>query len=134
MTRKSVALIIETASHYGRQLLSGMLRYKTANTDWKVLLEERDLNAKPPMWLKNWTGDGIICRLTTPEISKMAIERGIPFVELTETDYQKTYQIVTMRSDDGAIGSLGAEHFLERGFRKFAYFGVAGQEMVAASR
>lgn len=127
MSRKSVALIIETASHYGRQLLTGMLRYKTANTDWQVLLEERDINAKPPLWLKDWQGDGIICRLTTPEISAMAIERGIPFVELTDR-LPENVELVTMRSDDAAIGTLGAEHFLERGFRNFAFCGIAGEE------
>ncbi|MEL7497231.1 MAG: DNA-binding transcriptional regulator [Planctomycetota bacterium] len=124
--RKSVALIIETASHYGRQLLSGMLRYKTERTDWKVLLEERDLNAAPPLWLKDWEGDGIICRLTTPAISEMAIQRDIPFVELTDRLPEKV-DLVTMRSDDAAIGTLGAEHFLERGFRNFAFCGLENE-------
>lgn len=124
--RKSVALIIETASHYGRELLSGMLRYKLENTDWKVLLEERDLHAKPPLWLREWQGDGIICRLTTPEISRMAIERDIPFIELTDR-LNPSAELVTFRSDDAAIGTLAAEHFLERGFRSFAFCGIRGE-------
>ena len=124
--RKSVALIIETASHYGRQLLSGMLRFKTEQTDWKVLLEERDLNAPPPRWLKTWQGDGIICRLTTPEISQMALERDIPFVELTDR-LPEEVDLVTLRSDDASIGTLGAEHFIDRGFRNYAYCGVLAE-------
>lgn len=124
--RKSVALIIETGSHYGRQVLEGMLRYKMENTNWKVLLEERELEASPPLWLRDWRGDGIICRLSTPEVTQIATERKLAFIELTDR-HSNDSDLVTLRSDDGAIGRLAAEHFLERGFRRFAYCGVQGE-------
>lgn len=121
--RKTVALFVETASHYGRQLLQGMLRFKTEVKDWQVLLEERELESLPSLWLSDRNFDGIICRQTTPEISQTALERGIPFVELNDR-LAEPVDLVSLRSDDAAIGTLAAEHFLDRGFRHFAYCGV----------
>ena len=118
----SVALIVETSSNYGRQLLRGVLRFKKTQRDWSVFLEQRDLKSGPPDWLDAWQGDGIICRTTTSEIASMIRERRIPFVELTDR-YSEELDFVTLRSDDAAIGRLGAAHLMERGFRSFGFCG-----------
>jgi LacI family transcriptional regulator len=118
----SVALIVETSSDYGRQLLRGALRFKKTQHDWSVYLEQRDLRAGPPEWLKDWEGDGVISRSTTPDIAALMRGRQIPFVELTDRRNEK-HEFLTLRSDDATIGRLGAEHLLERGFRNFAFCG-----------
>ena len=119
----AVALIVETSSNYGRQLLNGVLRFKKTQRDWSVFLEQRDLKSGPPAWLHDWQGDGIISRTTTPEIATMIRERKIPFVELTDRWTEK-HEFVTLRSDDGAIGRVGAMHLMERGFRNFGFCGI----------
>ena len=117
-----VALIVESSTNYGRQLLRGVLRFKKTQSNWSVFLEQRDLKAGPPSWLPDWTGDGIICRSTTPEIAAVIRRRKIPFIELTDRR-DEMLEFVTLRSDDAAIGRLGAEHLLERGFRNFGFGG-----------
>jgi LacI family transcriptional regulator len=125
----AVALIVETSTVYGRTLLNGVLRFKKTQPDWSVFLEQRDLKAGPPRWLNDWNGDGIISRSTTPEIASLIRSRKIPFIELTDRRTEK-HEFVTLRSDDAAIGRLGAEHLMERGFRNF---GFCGFEMEAWS-
>lgn len=67
--RPNVALIIETAVVYGREILAGISRYLRVQGGWSVFLDERELLAPPPDWLLDWDGDGVICRLTTPLIA-----------------------------------------------------------------
>ena len=59
---------------------------------------------------------------TNPEIAQMVRSRKIPFVDLNDRRSGKS-EFVTLRSDDHAIGRLGARHFMERGFRSFGFLG-----------
>ena len=79
-----VALIIETSSGYGRDLMSGIVRYVRMHDEWSVFLEQRDLWKKPPAWLSDWNGDGIISRVTTPKLLEAVSRTGVPLVELTD--------------------------------------------------
>lgn len=123
--KRRIALIVETSSIYGRELVSGVVRFMRMHDEWSVFLEQRDLWKQPPSWLSEWRGDGIISRATTPKLLA-AIERtGVPFVEVT--DRRGDSKLPQVRSDDVAIGRLGAEHLLERGFSRFGYCGFKGE-------
>ena len=52
-------------------------------------------------------------------------DTGVPFVELT--DRKGDVEFSQIRSDDAAIGEMGAEHLLERGFKRFGYCGYKGE-------
>lgn len=123
--KRHVALIIETSSNYGRDLLAGIVRYMRMHDRWSVFLEQRDLFKQPPRWLNKWHGDGIISRATTPRLLDAISDTGVPFVELT--DRKGDVEFSQIRSDDAAIGKMGAEHLLERGFKRFGYCGYKGE-------
>ena len=123
--KRHVALIIETSSIYGRDLLAGIVRYMRMHDRWSVFLEQRDLFKQPPRWLNKWQGDGIISRATTPRLLDAISDTGVPFVELT--DRKGDVEFSQIRSDDAAIGKMGAEHLLERGFKRFGYCGFKGE-------
>ena len=116
-----VALIIETSSVYGRDLMSGIVRFMRMHDEWSVYLEQRDLWKQPPAWLGDWRGDGIISRATTPRLLEAVERNGVPLVEVT--DRRGDGELPQVRSDDHAIGSFGAEHLLERGYRRFGFCG-----------
>lgn len=120
-----VALIIETSSVYGRDLLSGIVRYMRIHEQWSVFLEQRDLWKQPPAWLNDWHGDGIISRATTPKLLEAIQNTGVPLVEVT--DRHGEVDLPQVRSDDDAIGRMGAEHLLERGFQRFGFCGFRGE-------
>lgn len=123
--RRQVALIIESSSSYGRDLLAGIVRFMRMHDTWSVFLEQRDLNRQPPSWLADWHGDGIISRATTPRLVEAVAKTGVPLVELSDRRGGSLRPHV--RSDDAAISQLAAEHLLERGFRRFAFCGFSGE-------
>lgn len=122
-SKRRVALIIETSSIYGRQLLSGVIKFMRTHDEWSVFLEQRDLSAIPPRWLHHWSGDGILSRATTPELADVVAAKGMPLVELT--DRREDLGLTHVWSDDAAIGRIAAEHFLDRGFRYLAGCGFS---------
>ncbi len=124
LKRARVALIIETSSVYGRQLLAGVTRYMHTHAPWSVFLEQRGLTEKTPSWLNDWQGEGILSRATTPALAQKLLRRSIATVDLT--DIYGDQGLPRIWSDDEQIGRLAAEHLLERGFHHFAYCGFTG--------
>src|SRR5580698_2729833 len=82
--RFHVALFVETSVIYGREILRGISRYLETRETWSVFLDERELDAPPPEWLLDWSGDGVIVRSTTPELAKILRERQMPVVDLND--------------------------------------------------
>jgi LacI family transcriptional regulator len=119
-----VALMVETSTVYGRQMLRGITHYLRSHRPWSVFLQQRDLWVSPPGWLKNWRGDGIISRVTTPQLAELLLRKKIPVVNLN--DIYTGLGLPLIDSDDQAIGRLAADHLLERGFRHFGFCGFAG--------
>jgi LacI family transcriptional regulator len=126
-----VALIVEMSGIYGRQILGGIARYTRSHRPWSVFLEQRELRAPPPPWLLRTRWDGIICRSTDRRLAKALVRRKIPTVDLN--DMYGGLGLARIWSDNPAIGRMGAEHLLERGFRNFAFCGFS-QETWAAGR
>ena len=118
-----VALIVETATVYGRRLLRGITRYVRTHGPWSVFLEQRGLTESVPAWLRDWEGDGVISRVTTPELAEHLRKIGKPVVDLT--DMHGEIGLPRIWSDDQAIGSMAAQHLRERGFRYFAFCGFS---------
>ena len=126
MSRKSVALLIETSNGYSRGLLEGVIAYTKERGDWSVYLTEQERGALPPTWLSRWGGDGIIARIETDEIGRQLSTFGVPVVDLSAARHFKG--IPWADTEDRAIAKLGMDHFLERGFRNVAYVGDSGFE------
>jgi LacI family transcriptional regulator len=123
MPRRHVALMIETSLVYGRQLLRGIIRYLRSHQPWSVFFELRELGAAPPDWLKDWHGDGIICRPTSPQLADLFKRKRIAVVNLNDVTGHLGLPLI--ESDHVAIGRLAAEHLLERGFRHFGFCGFS---------
>ena len=121
--RRRVALIVETSSTYGRRILKGVRRYVHTHQSWSIFLEHRSLASRPPQWLEDWDGDGIISRTTTKQLAEAAARTKVPLIDLT--DRHGTLGLPQVWSDDGAIARLGADHLMERGFRRFAFCGFS---------
>jgi LacI family transcriptional regulator len=119
--RPHVALIVETSSAYGRLVLRGITRYVRTHHPWSIFLEQRALTTRPPGWLEGWRGDGIISRATDRRLAETLARSSARVVDLTDRRGETGFPLI--RSDDEAIGRLGAEHLLGRGFRTLAFCG-----------
>jgi LacI family transcriptional regulator len=121
--RLEVALVVETSVVYGRQILKGIARYLRTQGNWSVFLDERELRASPPEWLSKWRGDGVICRSTTPEWARIFRRLRLPVVDLN--DIYLNLGLPRVASDMHRIGKTGADHLIERGFRRLAFCGFS---------
>ncbi|MBI1336786.1 MAG: helix-turn-helix domain-containing protein [Phycisphaera sp.] len=75
----------------------------------------------------DWVGlpwekiDGAMGLELTPDMEGLAQSKGVAIVSVTPKDRQSP--LPQVNSDYHAVGRLGAEHLLERGYTNFAYIG-----------
>ncbi len=120
--RPHVALIVESSIAYGRGLLRGIARYLREHGPWSIFLEQRELGAALPDWIRAWKGDGILTRTADPRI----LRAGLPTVGLYDRGPDRL-KLPMILNDNEAVGRLAARHLLDRGFRRLVYFGPAGE-------
>jgi LacI family transcriptional regulator len=122
MTRPpQVAVIVETSTSFGRQLLSGIAQYLRETRPWSVHITDRSVNDATPPWIESWKGDGIITRIASPEIRDAIRDKRIPVVDLNEQ--LGGMGVSQISNDHAAIGRMAASHLLTRGFQRFAFLG-----------
>jgi LacI family transcriptional regulator len=120
-----VALIIESSVSYGRSILQGIARYIASHHQWSVFFEQHELGTPPPAWLASSHWDGILCRPTDPALARLLKRMRVPVVDLN--DLHENLKLPWVGSNHKAIGQLGARHFMERGFRHFAFCGFSNE-------
>jgi len=117
---RRVAILVETTRSYTRDLLSGVSRYLHRHGSWSTFLELRAFESSVPPWLSGWDGDGILTRTHSNAMAQAILSTGLPTVELRSTRYTPRLPFVGM--DNALIGQAVAEHFLNRGYRRFAAY------------
>ena len=122
--RFRVALIVETSLASGRDILRGIARYVRAHGPWSIYYEPRALEESVPPWLTHWDGDGIIARIQNQPIAEAVVGTGLPVVDVL--GLVPGLPVPLVHVDDRGVARLGAEHFLERGFRHFGFCAVEG--------
>ena len=124
-----VAVLVDTATSWGRRLHKGIHNYDRIHGGWQLFVEARGMEERlrvPP----GWKCDGVIARVGNAEMARELRALGIPVVNvsgirLPGTDFPR------VNTDLRASANLAARHFLERGFRHFAYFSLLGLGYVA---
>ncbi|MCD0460191.1 XylR family transcriptional regulator [Roseiconus lacunae] len=124
MKRRSVALLIETSNGYCRGLLDGICGFARTRGNWSIQLNEQERGARPPAWLKDWQGDGIIARIETDQIGLQLQQLQLPIVDLSAARHLPG--IPWADTEDSAISQLAVNHFLDRGFANLAFCGDPG--------
>ena len=122
--RPHVALMIETAGAYGRNLLEGITRYLRMHRPWSIFLDRRELDSVHLRWLETWQGDGVLTRWSTAEVVDLFDKSEAAVVDLSGR--RSPFGAPRIHCDDQAIGRVAAEHLLHRGLRSFGYCGFGG--------
>jgi len=134
-----VALVLPTEFAYARGVLRGIIaatrernmyaagipRQKRMGLPWLFRVYRGIYGHSSKFltrWFKDWNPDGIICQIYSDRLAKVYRDTGKPVVELFESRAKSEFPRIL--PDDVATGELAARHFLERGFRHFAYFGA----------
>ncbi len=118
---RHVAVLIESSRGYGRSLLQGVARYSREHGSWTMYFEPRALDTRPPPWLKDWRGDGILARITRPHMVEVLAGTGLPVIDLRGPSSHSPF--LRILPDNTRIAQLTFEHLYGRGFRNFAFYG-----------
>ena len=125
MLARDIAVIIESSTGYGRNLLSGISKFASLH-GWRVRYEQRGLRDSEPAWLASWQGHGVITRSPDQKISRRLAEKGIPVIDLFTEKEEKDRCGTFVDSDHEAVGRQAADFFMGTGAGHFAFVGFSG--------
>ena len=110
-----VGVIVNNVGGYSRGVLRGLASFASARA-WSCRVEGVN-EASLERHLSDF--DGLIVQAATPAQLKKLSGLRVPVVNVSsKLESGRTPSVV---SDDKAVGRLGAEHFLRRGYRNFAF-------------
>jgi len=116
-----VAVLVDTATGWGRRLIRGVIRYSEEHGPWHLTVRpmgQRDYIALP----RGWRGDGVIARVGSPRMVRELTPIGEAVVNISSIELpDNPFPCVT--TDYHASATMAFEHFYDRGFRQFAYSG-----------
>jgi LacI family transcriptional regulator len=131
-TPTRVAVLVDTSTSWGRDLIAGIHRYSRANADWQLFVEPRGTEQR--RWLpKNWKGDGVIARVGFVDLAKSLKAMRVPVVNVSGIVLPKV-DFPRVVSDQVAASEMAASYLLGRGFKHFAYFSLLGLEYVTQQK
>ncbi len=128
--RRRVALLYPLAVPWMTMYVRGITDYAQQHGGWSLTTSPPSLigAGEVPLTLdelRGWPGHGVITAVLNKKEVRAAHRLCIPVVNLAATlrDPEGIHRVMP---DHYAMGRLAAEHLLERGLRRLAYYGIEG--------
>ena len=121
MNEKRIALLIETSTSWGTNIVKGVADYALTHENWFFRLEPSGKNERLTL-PSGWDGDGIIARVTYEELAQQIAKTNKPAVNVSWYSFDIEH-ISSCITNEVIAARMIADHFLERGFKHFAYCG-----------
>ncbi|MHB8898476.1 MAG: AraC family transcriptional regulator [Thermoguttaceae bacterium] len=123
-----IALLVDTATDWGRRMIRGIGRYAQQQGGWDIWLEQRCQHA-PGRLPPGWRGEGIIARVADRAMGRyLAAATGV--VVNVSAARIPGIDLPTVTADLRAAARLAVEHLLDQGFRNFGYYAPLGLSYV----
>ncbi|MEI6714771.1 MAG: DNA-binding transcriptional regulator [Verrucomicrobiota bacterium] len=120
--RVRVALLIETASRYGRGLLRGIVQWNQEQKQpWLLYLGEYRKGNIIPEELEAGQCDAVIARIETPALAKYLQTLRCPVVDVSY--FRLLPGVPSVDQDHDAFGKMAFAHLYEIGLRHLAFLG-----------
>lgn len=117
---RRVVLLVETAREYGRGILRGIAKFSRINGPWVFYREPGD-EQRPLPNLGDWGAEGIISRVANEAEKKKILDTGLPVICIGLAS--EIPGLPNIACDNLAVGRMGAEYLLGRGFKRLAFCG-----------
>ena len=127
---RRVTVLVPAHNGWGRGIIEGVVAHAAASPGWLVHVEPEGERRPLPA---DWTGDGIIARVSTRAVQRRLERLGVPVVNVSAIELAGV-ALPRVANDLEAAGALAAEHLLDRGFRHFAYVGGPRRSDVCRQR
>jgi LacI family transcriptional regulator len=118
-----VAVLVETATGWGRRIIRGIFRYSDKNGPWYLTVEPRgpeDELMLPP----GWKGHGVITRLSSQRVLRALQATRLPVLNVSAMNLPDS-DFPQVTTDYHQSASLALEHFRDRGLQRFGYSGLS---------
>jgi len=123
-----IALLVDTATDWGRRMIRGIGRYAQEHGGWDIWLEQRCQHA-PGRLPPGWRGDGVIARVADRAMGRYLA--GAPGVVVNVSAARiPGVEFPTVTADLRTAARLAVGHLLDQGFRSFGYFAPRGLSYV----
>jgi len=116
-----IALLMGQDLSFCRDAIRGIRAYAMQKSNWIFRNGPAELQIVP--YLRDWQPHGIIANLFLPEAARQVVNLRRPVVDTACTLDELSGKIPTVDVDHAVIGRLAAEHFIERGYVNYAFFG-----------
>ena len=120
---RRVALALPLGVPHLERTVNGISHYANQHGKWRLAMSPDSL-VLSVQDLRGWTGDGIIARINTQAEAQAVAQLEPSVVNVSGVFAESPVPRVTV--DNLAVGRTAAEHLLQRGFARFAYYGVKG--------
>ena len=123
-----IALLIDTSSTWGRQIITGAVNFSKCYTSWKIMVETRGIeeHLRIPKGLRC---DGVIARISSEKMADTLQALAIPVVNVSGINLAHS-AVPRVTSDTRKVVEMGSKHLIEKGFANFAYFSLHGLSYV----
>ena len=126
LVKPHVLLVFMTRFEECAGMLKGIAQYERSHRPWAAFLDDEARTELNDNWLRSKKWHGVISRHTTAATVRTCAEMNLPLVDLN--DVPAFAGVPKFRPDNVAVGHMGAEHLIERGFRHFGFCGFNGLE------
>lgn len=121
-----VILLTDFSEEYAKRLLKGIVQYSKEHQPWvlcRMPLSYRDLHNVEGVleWAKRWKADGIIAQFYNSDSVNIFKEHGI--VAIAQDFKSRFTEIPNITGAHHLAGKIGADYFIKRGFKNFAFYG-----------
>lgn len=127
-----VAILVDTSTSWGRRVVKGINNYTLKHQAWQLFVEARGLEERIQV-PSGWAGEGIIARIGNNAMAEDLASHGLPVVNVSGIQL-KGLDFPQVTTNMNRVAALALQHFLDRGFRQFAYFSLLGLSYVAAQQ
>ena len=124
----SVAVLIDTATEWGRRLIRGIVNYAQQHGPWYLWVRP-NVQSAPLRLPADWHGQGIIARVASPATARRVLAAKVPVVNVS-TSQLPGIDLPRVTVDIQEAARLAARHFLDLGLHNFAYYGLQGYSYV----
>jgi LacI family transcriptional regulator len=121
MKTPRIAILVDTATGWGRRMVRGVLDYAVQYGPWDIFIEPKGQNEAFTVPQKVDV-DGIIARVSTPTMAAELESSRLPMVNVSGLQMKECH-FPRVTSDWEAAAELAVQHFRERGLQHFAYIG-----------
>jgi LacI family transcriptional regulator len=127
-----IAVLVDTATTWGRGILSGIHNYSRQHGPWQLFFEPRGMEDTVSLPVA-WQGEGVIARIGNPAAALNLSTAAVPVVNVSAIQCAGP-QFPRVANDVEAVARLAVAYFRQRGFRHFAYLSLMGLEYVSRQR